>query len=110
MNIYAGISEERKSIIKKAVEDCVKNSLLLIIPDHKSIMEQIYDSIRGLGLFERCKIYTWREIVFGDAEDEAEGFVYLFPELILAEVCGFTTGDDCYYAPCSIYTDSELQI
>ena len=107
MNIYAGVSEERKSIIKKAVEDCVKNNLLLVIPDHEYIMEQIYDSVRGLGLFEQCEIYTWREIVFEDVKIESEGFIYLFPELILAEVCGFTTDDDCYYAPYAIYTDSE---
>lgn len=106
MNIYAGVTDSRQGIYTKAVEDAIRNNACLIIPNDDRVMADIKFYTEGLGLFDQCEIYHWRDVATGQATIGRKNFAYLLPEMIIAEVLGFARAET-YTAPCAIYTDTE---
>lgn len=106
MNIYAGVTDSRQGIYTRAVEDAIKNNACLIIPNDDRVMTDIKFFTEELGLFDQCEIYHWEDVATGQAIVGRKNFAYLLPEMIIAEVLGFTRAET-YIAPCAIYTDTE---
>ena len=106
MNIYAGVSDSRRGIYTRAVEDAIRNNACLIISNDSRVMQDIKVFTEEFGLFDQCEIYHWKDVANGRVTIGGKNFVYLFPEMIIAEVLGFVE-TDTYTAPCAIYTDTE---
>ena len=106
MNIYAGVTDSRQGIYTRAVEDAIRNNACLIIPNDDQVMEDIKFFTEELGLFDQCEIYHWKDVANGRVTIGGKNFVYLLPEMIIAEMLGFVR-TDIYIAPCAIYTDTE---
>ena len=106
MNIYAGVSDSRRGIYTRAVEDAIRNNACLIIPNDSQVMQDIKDFTEEFGLFDQCEIYRWKDVANGGVTIGSKNFAYLLPEMIIAEVLGFVD-TDIYVAPCAIYTDTE---
>lgn len=107
MNIYAGITESRRGIYTRAVEDAIRNNAYLIIPNNPVVIEDIKTFTKELGLFDQCRIYHWGDVAVGNVSVGLDNFSYLLPELIIAEMLGLTF-EDSYFSPCAIYTDTEI--
>lgn len=106
MNIYAGVTDSRQGIYTRAVEDAIRNNACLIIPNDSRVMADIKFFTEELGLFDQCEIYHWGDVATGQATIGRKNFAYLLPEMIIAEVLGFTK-TETYTVPCAIYTDTE---
>ena len=106
MNIYAGVSDSRRGIYTRAVEDAIRNNACLIIPNDSQVMQDIKVFTEELGLFDQCEICHWKDVANGRVTINRKDFVYLLPEMIIAEMLGFVE-TDTYTAPYAIYTDTE---
>ena len=109
MNIYAGVSDSRRGIYTRAVEDAIKNNACLIIPNDSKVMQDIKVFTEEFGLFDQCEIYRWKDIANGRVTIDGKIFAYLLPEMIIAEMLGFVS-TNTYIAPYAIHTDMELRI